>query len=49
VSIQTWYCCLSLKVVGVDEVVHVFLLQGLGQGYSSGRVYHEQSCMHPVK
>jgi len=35
VSIRPWYCCLSLKVVGVDEVVLGFLLQGLGQGGST--------------
>ena len=34
-SIRPWYCCLSLKVVGVDEVVLGFLLQGLGQGGST--------------
>jgi len=36
VSIQPWYCCLSLKVVGVDEVIFGFLLQGLRQGDSAG-------------
>jgi len=37
-SIQPWYCCLSLKLVGVDEVVFEFLLHGLGQGDSAGGV-----------
>ena len=47
VSIQPWYCCLSLKVVGVGS----FLLRVLGQGDSAGRVClgDEQRCMHPVK
>jgi hypothetical protein len=51
VSIQPWYCCLLLKVVGTGEVVHGFLLRGLGQGDSAGRVClgDEQSSMHPVK
>jgi len=46
VSNQLWYCCLSLKVVGVSEVVLGFLLQGLGHGDSAGRVYldDEQSA-----
>jgi hypothetical protein len=38
VSIQPWYHCLSLKVVGVDKLVFGSLLQGLGQGDSAGRV-----------
>jgi len=39
------YCCLSLKA---DEVVLGFMLQGLGQWDSAGRVRldDEQSCMH---
>jgi len=47
VSIQPWYCCLSLKVVGVGR----FLLRVLGQGDAAGRVClgDEQSCMHPIK
>jgi len=51
VSIQPWYCCLSLKFVGADEVILGFLLQGLGQGDPAGRVRldEEQSYMHPVK
>ena len=36
VSIQPWYCCLSSKVVEVDEVVLGFLLRGLRQGDSAG-------------
>jgi hypothetical protein len=50
VRIQSWYCCLSLAVVGVDEVILGFLLQGLEQGDSAGCVYldGEQSCEHPV-
>ena len=47
-SIQPWYCCLSL---GVDKVVLGFLLRGLGQGDSAGHVClsDEQNYMHPVK
>jgi hypothetical protein len=37
VSVQPWYCCLSLKVVEVGDLVHGFMLQGLGQEDSAGR------------
>ena len=44
------YCCLSSKIVGVDEVVFGTLVQGFGQGDSAGRVSldDEQSYTHPV-
>ena len=37
-SIQPLYCRLSLRFMRVGEVVHGFLLRGLGQGDSAGRL-----------
>ena len=50
-SIQPWYCCLSLTVVGVGEIVHGFMLRGLGQRDSAKRVCFgdERIYMLPVK
>ena len=54
VSIEPWYCCLSLRIVRVNEVLevlHGFRLQGLGHGglVRRGCFNDEQSYMHPVK